>query len=790
MTWAQIDVAALPKCYDTLTSTNLCTIPESAFDDGTINELQNSYQSLRFTFLPIVRLTGDFGYEYAEGSVEVIMPGVASDEVMHAKIKWRGGTTNTDDKHKRNYHLKFINNVTGAKQDRRFFGLRNDNSWLLDAAQVDFSRIRNRAATDLWNDFATKPYYFDNEKKALTGTRGQFVELFLNDEYRGIYCMTEAMDRSQLKLKKYDEATSTIHGQLWKSGGYINSFAWSYNNIFDNTSDVWGSIELKYPDIEDVNPTDWTTYYDAVSFVRDLPLIDLRDLEENGLTKEQYDEKIADFSDHAPEYFDIPVIADYLLFCNLLNAIDNNNGKNVYWACYDKQTDKKLTLAVWDLDCTVGGYYDPTFKHSPSMVSPEAPCGGKSKLLYALDRFNIGGLHTKMMERYHELRSSIFSEVQLISRYTDYMDMLNKSGAYYRDAERWSGDSDLGGNVLNYDEERQYIVKWLTDRLAFLDKNLHYTVGQFYDTDISLLEEISNKEAGTPRIIISRNGCTSYDSEDKRYDKRSITLNSNGTDFSTELSTIVSNSVGMQFTPTPFYCNRFIDDYYQGLFVAYDSDAESNTTLCIDMAEDNSEVFGDNVMEKINAVNFAKVLLANDVLAMNTTKVCINSNTDQKISARALCSLESSMNNGTDEFSALHNTSFYSRLLSDPMFLSKYISLWDSTKTQIASDLEAWLNSLMTSLEKPSLEVARHLNNMYFDLPDLSVDEEVSTIREFMSVHLAWLDDAIANMSSESGIDNISASICTPQTYNTLGQRVSPNAKGLLIINGKKHIVH
>ena len=35
--------------------------------------------------------------------------------------------------------------------------------------------------------------------------RGEVVEVYLNDEYRGIYCFTECMDRKQLKLKKFDQ---------------------------------------------------------------------------------------------------------------------------------------------------------------------------------------------------------------------------------------------------------------------------------------------------------------------------------------------------------------------------------------------------------------------------------------------------------------------------------------------------------------------------------------------------------------------------------------------------------
>ena len=165
--------------------------------------------------LPIIKLTGDFGYDYQEGIVSIIYPDGSSDQQLSAKIKWRGGTTNTEEKHKRNYKIKFT-------EDHSFFGLRNDNNWILDAGQADVFRLRNRIATELWNDFATKPYYINEQPKALSGVRGEVVEVYLNDEYRGIYCFTECMDRKQLKLKKFDQ-DGTIHGTLWKSTGFVQS---------------------------------------------------------------------------------------------------------------------------------------------------------------------------------------------------------------------------------------------------------------------------------------------------------------------------------------------------------------------------------------------------------------------------------------------------------------------------------------------------------------------------------------------------------------------------------------
>ena len=207
--------------------------------------------------LPVVKLTGNFGYDYQEGTVSIIYPDGSSDNNLSARIKWRGGTTNTEEKHKRNYKIKF-------SEDHSFFGLRNDNNWILDAGQADVFRLRNRIATELWNDFATKPYYINEQPKALSGVRGEVVEVYLNDEYRGIYCFTECMDRKQLKLKKFDQ-DGTIHGTLWKSTGFGSSLMNTLPESYDNNQPMMDVFEAKYPELDDLPQTDYSTLWNAIN---------------------------------------------------------------------------------------------------------------------------------------------------------------------------------------------------------------------------------------------------------------------------------------------------------------------------------------------------------------------------------------------------------------------------------------------------------------------------------------------------------------------------------------------
>lgn len=506
--FAQFTINGRSIIYDKVSDTYMVSIPENAFGtdyeasivlDATAGwsnlsiegtDIANSYTfkqvegnkiykihaqegekeintQLTFTFLPLLVMEGTFGYDYAQGNISLLSPDANEPTNSFAKVKWRGGSTNTADKHKRNYKIKTLNEK-GKKQEISLLGMREDNNWILDAGQVDLFRLRNRIATEIWNDFATKPYYASKEPKAKSGVTGKVVEVILNNEYRGIYSLTETMDRKELKLKKYDDKNQEFHGQLWKVSSWDKAQFWEIDKDYDNTQETWHAFETKYPDIDDVNPTDYSPLYEAIDFVANS-------------NDEAFKKEVGD-------YFDIPVLIDYQLFLETLKPIDNS-GKNMYWGIYDVAKSKKLTLAIWDLDASVGQDWHCSTPLHPDYVFPNTNLGIKEgfNLYNRLSSLNVDNYNEKVANRYHELRKTYFSEENLISKYQGYYDMLVKSGAASREETKWSEDSDIGGYPLNFKEEIEYIKNWIIERLKYLDTT------QFpLSTDISEIHQEEN----------------------------------------------------------------------------------------------------------------------------------------------------------------------------------------------------------------------------------------------------------------------------------------------------------
>lgn len=461
----------------------------SILKDGT--EVASS--SLKFTFLPIVEVNVSScnGNYYTTGSIRVTNPEIAGyDSTFIAAYKYRGASAQNYSK--KSYAIK-LRDEQGNSVDREFFELRNDNNWILDAMAVDEACMRNRVATDLWNDFATKPYHrrAGYEKKAKTGTRGRFVEVFLNGQYHGLYCMTEKVDRKQLRLKKlaegadpYSTDDDTIHGSLYKSTqwnyevlmGHESDYKYfpktapsSYNN--DSKSETWCYYEIKYPDYEE-EKIDWGPLWNAINFV---------------CTSSD-----TEFDDGVSTWFDYPVLTDYYLFIELMLATDNH-GKNMFFFNYDQldsKYSKMIGIAPWDLDGTWGRRWDGSSEYTGASQDFNTFLWnyehGQLTLFYRLLNSTYWNWNNTLKTRYAELRTSgDFGEDELIKRFTDYADLFSESGADTREESLWSSyHSDISSDV-------DYIKEWIHDRITYLDNQ--------YGFDATVLS-IDEATSATPYV--------------------------------------------------------------------------------------------------------------------------------------------------------------------------------------------------------------------------------------------------------------------------------------------------
>lgn len=415
--------------------------------------------TIYFSCLPFVQLYSDqtLGTVYSLGRIVVTSPDKPGPaEKLYSNIRVRGGLSSTLTK--KSYALNLKDSM-GVSLDRSFLGLRKDNNWILDAMSIDQARMRNRVSTDLWNDFATRPYYASEVPGMINGTRGGFVEVFLNDKYNGLYCLTEKIDRKQLKLKEIEMNPTVQHGALYKASDWtIATLYGKWNGdypSYNNASETWCGYEVKYPEMDEGQPIRWNLLYRATY----LPSSHTND--------QTFVSKVA-------AYFDLPVYLDYYLFLELLLATDNQ-GKNTYLSIYDQAVSSMISVTPWDLDGTWGRTWSGVARIANQdfdtyLNNYEPPQNG---LFVRLKSLNYDGYNEKRKERYRELRGSYFSEDQLIKRFVTYGDIFIISGAGNREKALWGCYAVL--------TERNYISNWIKTRLAYLDKQ--YLGGPYTDLE-------------------------------------------------------------------------------------------------------------------------------------------------------------------------------------------------------------------------------------------------------------------------------------------------------------------
>jgi spore coat protein CotH len=382
--------------------------------------------NLIITGLPVVMLTTAslaIGDDKIPASLNLVNPnyqaqGSKLEIATNINISLRGATARYLPK--KSYSVKLVDG-SGADADIPLMGLRNDNGWILDAMYIDPARMRNRLCTDIWNSFNNVPY-IDDEPDALNGTRGYMTEVFLNNKYQGIYCLTERLDRKQLKVKKQ-------YGNMYKADNWSDEVNFSaITNPFSNSDANWGGgWQFAYPEIGDTPAPDWKYLYNIVNFVT---------LSSN-----------EDFTNNIKNKVDINNMVDYYIFMNILEAKDNQS-KNTFFSFYDYRTAGSFFYSVWDLDGSMGRDWDG------STLSHEILGAGKNNLFKRLFDLNAASFKELIKSRWDYLKNNQLSKSMIAGRIESYRKSMVTTDAFVRERAIWPlVEPDLNN-------EAAYMTNW------------------------------------------------------------------------------------------------------------------------------------------------------------------------------------------------------------------------------------------------------------------------------------------------------------------------------------------
>lgn len=433
--------------------------------------------------LPQLKITynaGQLNYEsYIPGTMELTdTDGTVT--ALPTQFKTRGATA-------RQYSMKpslnmKLRDAEGNELDTYLLGLRKASSFILDAMAIDRINMRNRIAFDIWNDFSRLPYETDFDSR--NGTVGKFIEVYINGEYKGIYCLSDKINRKLLDLKKpeIDEETGdvTIRGLLYKHGT---------NDIGDQNTPGFYNDYLVYV----IKSKDAWELHEPEDYASEEAWAPLTELYSNDNYRNY---------DYVKEHFWLENLADYTVHLMALSIQDNWGNKNKYFSIQNvtKAGDKsKFVVTPWDLDTSLGGrydggYYDGNYsKWAVSDIAKNAPLPFSACL--AQQEFK-----DLLKARWLVARSDAMSVEAVSKRLLDTCELFEESGAWQRTVDYWKTQKYAEQYVDDLRKEVELVTKWYEARFKEMDEYFNVT-----EADINAVGTIGAEEE-RPNAIFTLQG--------------------------------------------------------------------------------------------------------------------------------------------------------------------------------------------------------------------------------------------------------------------------------------------
>jgi len=128
--------------------------------------------------------------------------------LLSGRIEIRGGVSRGYPKKSYNFELD---------KSVRLLDMRKDDDWILTSSYIDRTLIRIKLSFDLFKSLSER-----GKKRFAVDSR--FVEVYLNEDYQGVYLLMERLDAKLLNLRKYN-IEDDYHSCSYKAVNHAANFA-------------------------------------------------------------------------------------------------------------------------------------------------------------------------------------------------------------------------------------------------------------------------------------------------------------------------------------------------------------------------------------------------------------------------------------------------------------------------------------------------------------------------------------------------------------------------------------
>ena len=386
-------------------------------------------KSIVFSGLPIMKINGlndnynrlsdltFFGYD-ENGEYNVF----SSKSMYHA----RGAASAMYAK--RNYKISLCDKKQNQVKTS-FLGMQKDDDWILTGFYTDSTRMRDNLGYKFWDAIN------EDRQDVVKTASYKFVEVYINNIYRGIYALMEPMNGKHFSLGQGDYLYKVRSWEI-PTNDVFNMYEW-FPDLYNENGGR--TISMKYP--KEVQ--DESVWSPLKSYMEKFYWTDVPDIKS------------------AEELIDIDNIIDYYLFCQVTYATDNL-WKNAYIIA-KKQDDSsyKLYKTVWDLNYTWGDTMVDDKEALWTVNVAEDKILGSIQDYEVLKKSDSENINSKTKEKWRLWRETFLTTENLIGMINDDMELLKDSGSWKREKEKWPECEVKDG--------RQDLEKWIDHRLNYLD---------------------------------------------------------------------------------------------------------------------------------------------------------------------------------------------------------------------------------------------------------------------------------------------------------------------------------
>ncbi|PDH39743.1 MAG: hypothetical protein CND83_06070 [Rhodothermaeota bacterium MED-G19] len=360
-------------------------------------------------------------------------------------IEKRGNSS--QDQEKPPYRFETVDN-NAENNNVQLLGFPEENDWILYAPWSDKSLLRNVLIYSLSNEMGRY------------APRSKFVELYINDEYRGVYVLMEKIKRDKNRVEISALNPNENSGDN-VTGGYILKFDWAETG--DNNGGFYSLIDgmrynYHYPKADEIS----TQQKDYIqTFINSY---------ENVMNGNNYNTE-----NGYSKFIDVESFIDFIILQEISRNVDAY-GLSTYVYKDKESINNKLTAGpIWDFNHGFGNcdYYEAweTDGWNISYIYDDMD----QRAFWWLKLWDEENFKGMVKDRYNELRLSVLSTNNVNSKIDEYVSTLGNS--VNRNFTKWPILGEyIWPNYQVFDthqEEIVYLKSWINNRLTWMDSELN-----------------------------------------------------------------------------------------------------------------------------------------------------------------------------------------------------------------------------------------------------------------------------------------------------------------------------